>query len=76
MTFALNPNLPSDLLSNLIIEDIAPYKEELYPEFKGYVDAMKKIEEMGVRTREEAEGVLIEHEKVLTSKTLLSACSS
>ena len=45
MSVALSPALPPDLLSNLIVADIAPSKGKLSSEFQSYIDAMKKIEE-------------------------------
>lgn len=66
MAFALDPNLPQNMLSNLIVADIAPSKGDLSPEFKGYVDGMKKIEASKVSTRKEAQDILAEYEKVRT----------
>ena len=64
MTVALNPKLPSDLVSNLIVADIAPSIGALSPEFQGYIQAMKKIEESGVKSRQEADRLLKPFEQV------------
>ena len=64
MTVALHPDLPHDLLSHLIVADIAPAKGALSPEFQGYVDAMKQIEHSGVTTRKDAQHILSEYEPV------------
>ncbi|KAJ3726595.1 alpha/beta-hydrolase [Lentinula raphanica] len=63
MTLALNPSLPSSLLQNLIIADIAPVRAQLSPEFLSYIKAMKRIEHMRLRTRKEVQSVLNEYEK-------------
>jgi hypothetical protein len=64
MAFALNLDLPRDMLSNLIVVDIAPSKGELSSEFTGYVEGMKKIEASKVSSRKEAQDILTEYEKV------------
>ena len=64
MAVALNPDLPTNALSNLIVADIAPSKGDLSPEFKAYVEAMKKIEASKVSTRKEAQAILAEYEEV------------
>lgn len=64
MTFALDPELPQGLLSNLIVADIAPSKGDLSPEFTGYVQGMQKIEKSKVSSRKEAQDMLSEYEPV------------
>ena len=64
MTVALDPNLPPGLLSHLIVADIAPSRGAVSSEFQGYIEAMKKIEESGVKTRQEADRVLKPYEQV------------
>lgn len=64
MALALNPSLPSHVLQNLIVADIAPIRAELSNEFKLYIEAMKRIESMKLQTRKEATQVLTEYEKV------------
>ena len=64
MTVALDANLPADLLSKLIVADIAPSIGALSPEFQGYIEAMKKIEDNGVTSRQEADRLLKPYEKV------------
>lgn len=62
MALALSPELPKELLSNLIVVDIAPSKGDLSSEFRGYVEAMKKIVRSNVSTRKEAQDILSEYE--------------
>ena len=64
MTVALDPDLPHDLLAQLIVEDIAPSKGPLSSEFQGYIEAMKKIESSSVTTRKEAQEILTPYEPV------------
>lgn len=64
MTFALNPDLPSSLLKHLIVADIAPSRGVLSSEFQGYVEAMKKIEDARVPSRQEAQKLLQPYESV------------
>ena len=66
MSVALSPELPSNLLSHLIVADIAPSRGPLSAEFTGYVEAMQKIEESNVKTRQEADRVLRPYEQVRT----------
>ena len=61
---ALNRKLPQELLSQLIVVDIAPARGEMSDEFKMYVRAMKTIEEKHVHSRKEADQVLRDFEKV------------
>ncbi|KAL4262120.1 AB hydrolase superfamily protein [Pleurotus pulmonarius] len=63
MTFALNPALPTSLLSNLIVVDIAPSIGSISDEFMGYIDAMRAIEAEGFQTRKEADALLQKWEK-------------
>ncbi|RDX57440.1 alpha/beta-hydrolase [Lentinus brumalis] len=63
MTVALSPELPPELLSHLIVADIAPSRGPLSAEFQGYIDAMRKIEESNVKTRQEADRVLQPYEQ-------------
>ncbi|EMD31298.1 hypothetical protein CERSUDRAFT_100492 [Gelatoporia subvermispora B] len=63
MTVALNPDTPTDLLSRLIVADIAPSKGKLSDEFDGYIRALKKIAESRVTTRQEAQKILEPYEK-------------
>jgi hypothetical protein len=64
MSLALHPDLPSSILSNLIVEDIAPNRGKLSDEFLLYIQAMQKIESLKLKTRKEATEVLQEYEKV------------
>lgn len=64
MTVALSKDLPEGLLSHLIVADIAPSRGTLSPEFQGYVEAMKKIENSNVTTRRRAQEILEPYERV------------
>ncbi|KAG5638545.1 hypothetical protein H0H81_012046 [Sphagnurus paluster] len=68
MSVALHPSLSeaenTNILSNLVVVDVAPTRAQLSPEFKGYVEAMKKIESMQVRSRKEALELLEPYESV------------
>ncbi|RDB25624.1 Abhydrolase domain-containing protein C22H12.03 [Hypsizygus marmoreus] len=66
MSVALHPSLsePANkhLLSKLIVADVAPTRMQLSPEFKGYVEAMQKIEGLNLTSRKEALDVLEPYE--------------
>ncbi|THH17065.1 hypothetical protein EW146_g3676 [Bondarzewia mesenterica] len=62
MSLALSATLPSDLLTHLIIADIAPSRGALSPEFQSYVRAMREIEEKAVSSRKEAQEILTSYE--------------
>lgn len=64
MAVALSPELPADMLTHLIVADIAPSKGALSPEFQNYVEAMKKIESSSITTRQEAQHILAPYEPV------------
>jgi hypothetical protein len=65
MAAALSPELPRDAVSNLIVVDIAPSRAaSLSQEFAGYFEGMQKVEEARVGTRQDAENILTEYEKV------------
>lgn len=72
MTVALSPELPRELLSHLIVADIAPSKGALSSEFQGYVEGMKKIEDSHVTTRQEAQKILAPYEPVRLKSTTYS----
>jgi len=63
MTLALTPNLPSTLLSHLIIADIAPSRGPLSPEFRSYFRAMSEIESKKVTSRQQAQDILKPYEQ-------------
>lgn len=58
MTVALSSALPSSLITNLIIADIAPSRGRLSPDFQLYLQAMEKIEAAHLKTRKEADHML------------------
>ncbi|KAF9028224.1 Alpha/Beta hydrolase protein [Rhodocollybia butyracea] len=74
MTLALDADLPSDLLKNVIVADIAPVKGRVSKATIAYLDAMKRIEELklsGSTARKEADGVLTEVEKDPATRAFL-----
>ncbi|KAJ3562849.1 hypothetical protein NP233_g9322 [Leucocoprinus birnbaumii] len=64
MAIALDPHLETDpsILENLIAVDIAPVKAKLSTGFRGYLEAMRRIENEKVKTRKEAMAILSEYE--------------
>ena len=76
MAVALNPELPSKLLSNLIVADIAPSIGALSPEFAGYIQAMKMIEASEVKSRHEADVLLKPYEQVGVLRDVFVACDA
>ncbi|CAE6473914.1 unnamed protein product [Rhizoctonia solani] len=62
MAFALNPSLPKDMLSRLIVVDISPAVGPISPEFRRYIDAMKEIDDAKVKTKKEGEEILKKYE--------------
>ena len=66
MAVALDPGLPPELLTHLIVADIVPARGALSPEFQGYIEAMKRIEASEAKTRQEADRVLQPYEQVLS----------
>ena len=64
MALALHPATPSNLLRNLIVEDISPIKGNLSKEFEGYARAMRRIMDAGVTDRKQADEMLQEIEPV------------
>ncbi|KAI0090360.1 Alpha/Beta hydrolase protein [Irpex rosettiformis] len=71
MCVALDPDLQQDLLTHLIVADIAPSKGALSPEFQRYVEAMKKIEDSKVSTRQEAQQILTPYESDAMTRAFL-----
>lgn len=75
MTLALDANLPSNLLKNLIVVDIAPVKGSVSRATISYLEAMKRIEELkltGSSARKEADKLLTDVEKVSRATRLKS----
>ena len=75
MSVALDPELPEGLLENLIVEDIAPSKGALSPEFQGYIQGMKAVDAAKVKSRKEARDILSKWEKVLVLLSRRGPCS-
>jgi len=61
MTLALRPDLPPDLLSNVVIGDTAPVDRPLDSDVRIFLRAMADVEARNLRTREEAIEVLRQH---------------
>lgn len=71
MTLALHPDTPSNLLRNLIVEDISPIKGRLSKEFEGYARAMRRIMDMQCTDRKQADEVLQEIEPDVSVRQFL-----
>ncbi|KAG6845605.1 hypothetical protein H0H87_006658 [Tephrocybe sp. NHM501043] len=52
----------TEVLSKLIVVDVAPTRMKLTAEFKGYIEGMQKIERLQLRTKKEALEVLEDYE--------------
>ncbi|KAJ8588896.1 alpha/beta-hydrolase, partial [Rhizopogon salebrosus TDB-379] len=63
MTLALHPELPPNLLTDLIVSDIAPIRARASEDTVQLIRAMEKIEANNIYTRKEADEILSEHEK-------------
>lgn len=68
MTFALNPEIPTDLLKDLIVSDIAPARAKVSAETVSHVQGMEEIEASNVSSRKEANEILEKFEKVLSPR--------
>ncbi|QRW04544.1 Abhydrolase domain-containing protein [Ceratobasidium sp. AG-Ba] len=64
MAFALDPALPKDLLSHLVVVDISPAVGPISPEFRNYIHAMHEINAAKVQTKKQAEEILKKIEPV------------
>ncbi|KAH7325315.1 alpha beta-hydrolase [Rhizoctonia solani] len=71
MAFALNPSLPKDMLSRLVVVDISPAVGPISPEFRRYIDAMKEIDEAKVKTKKEGEEILKKYESDASTRAFL-----
>jgi len=72
MTLALDKDLPSNLLKNLIVVDIPPIKGSVSRTTISYIEAMRRIEDLkltGSSIRKEADELLIDVEKVVLPTT-------
>lgn len=63
MALALNPGLPKDMLSHLVVVDISPAVGPISPEFRNYIGAMKEINEAKVQTKKQGEEILKKYEQ-------------
>ncbi|KAF8721187.1 Alpha beta-hydrolase, partial [Rhizoctonia solani] len=71
MAFALNPALPPDMLSRLVVVDISPAVGPISPEFRRYIDAMKEIDHANVKTKKEGEEILKKYESDASTRAFL-----
>ncbi|KIK52682.1 hypothetical protein GYMLUDRAFT_251052 [Collybiopsis luxurians FD-317 M1] len=74
MTLALDDQLPSDLLKNLIVVDISPTKGRVSKTTISYIDALRQIEDLKLsdsNARKEADKVLLEVEKDPSTRAFL-----
>ncbi|KAF9007466.1 Alpha/Beta hydrolase protein [Cyathus striatus] len=71
MTTALQSPPSSNLIKNLIVVDIAPAKGKISSEFRGYVDAMRKIEAEGLKSKREALDFLERYERDVSIRHFL-----
>jgi len=64
MALALHPELPSDLLADLIVSDIAPVRAKVSQDTVQHIRAMEIIQAGNISTRKEADEIMSEHEQV------------
>jgi hypothetical protein len=64
MALALALGKNTDILSKLIVADIAPSRGPLSAEFRNYIKAMMHIEAENVKTRKDADTILAQYEPV------------
>ncbi|KAG1845326.1 alpha beta-hydrolase [Suillus subalutaceus] len=63
MALALHPELPSDLLADLIVSDIAPVRAKVSQDTVQHIRAMEIIQAGNISTRKEADEIMSEHEQ-------------
>lgn len=68
MTFALNPETPTDLLKDLIISDITPVRAKASAESISHIQGMEEIEASNISSRKEANEIFEKFEKVSYSR--------
>lgn len=68
-TLALDPDLPKDTLSSLVIADVSPFRFSISSEFQQYLEAMKAVEDARVPDLKTAM-------RLLAERDLVSACLS
>lgn len=61
---ALDPQLPANTLSSLVIADVTPFKFSISTEFQQYLDAMKAVESADVPDSKTAMRLLAERDLV------------
>lgn len=70
MTFALDPETPTDVLKDLIVSDIAPVRAKASADTVTHIQGMEEIEASNVSSRKVANEILEKFEKV----TFLLTC--
>jgi hypothetical protein len=67
MSVALDPRLQDNIgiLSNLIVADVAPWREPIPPEHKGYLQGMREVENAHITSKEEVLKKLEPYEPVI-----------
>ncbi|KAI6039851.1 alpha beta-hydrolase [Pisolithus marmoratus] len=63
MTLALHPETPSDILTKVIVSDIAPVRAKASEDTILHIKGMEAIESSGITTRKEADEILEGYEK-------------
>ncbi|KAG2101129.1 alpha beta-hydrolase [Suillus cothurnatus] len=63
MALALHPELPSNLLADLIVSDIAPVRAKVSRDTVQHIRAMEIIQAGNISTRKEADEIMSEHEQ-------------
>lgn len=64
MALALHPELPSNLLTDLIVSDIAPVRAKVSQDTVQHIRAMEIIQAGNISTRKEADEIMSEYEQV------------
>ncbi|KAF8552031.1 alpha/beta-hydrolase, partial [Imleria badia] len=58
MTFALNPETPTDLLKDLVVSDIAPVRAKASADTLSHIQGMEEVEASNISSRKEANEIL------------------
>ena len=66
MSFALNPEMPTNLLKDLIVSDIAPVRAKASADTLLHIQGMEEVEASNVSSRKEANAILEKFETVPT----------
>ncbi|KAI6025657.1 hypothetical protein F5J12DRAFT_809592 [Pisolithus orientalis] len=63
MTLALHPETPADILTKVVVSDIAPVRAKVSEDTVLHIKGMETIEGNGITTRKEADEILEGYEK-------------